>query len=193
MTRPNQATRVLALMGLGVSFSFFDGPHIVNYDFRAVAVCVAQLFMLFGLAAMVHFLLLFPSRRPLLQRSWGKKLVYIPVLIIWMLIAWRVLFTPSSGSLAAFVSQFFSGIGTTVYLLLGLFLLLRGYSRTDRDERKRLALNRMLWATIAAIIPTVVAQLASIVSPDTPLPGQDYYFVLLALIPMTWSLSAARA
>jgi len=192
MTRLTGATRVLALMGLGLSFSFFDGPYIVNYEFRAVAVCVAQLFMLLGLAAMLHFLLLFPQMRPILKRSWGKKLLYIPALIIWLLIAWRVLFTPSSDSLAAFVSQFFSGLGTTVYLVIGLFLLLRGYSRTDRGERKRLALNRMLWATVAAVIPTVVAQLASIVSPDTPLPAQDYYFVLLALIPITWSLSASR-
>jgi hypothetical protein len=84
-------------------------------------------------------------------------------------------------------------LGITLYLLIGLFLLLRNYSRTDRAERKRLAFNRMLWGTVAAIIPTAVAQLVRVASPDTPLPGQDYYFVALALVPITWSLSAARA
>lgn len=193
LSRPNAATRVLALMGVGVSLSFFGSPHVVNYDIRAVAAVVAQLFMLLGLAAMIHFLLIFPARRPLLERAWGRKLIYVPMLIIWVLIGWRTLFTPPADSTAAFVSQFFSGVGITVYLLLGLFLLLRNYSRTDRPERQRLALNRLLWATVAAVIPSVVAQLATIVSPDTPLPGQDYYFAFLALIPITWSLSAARA
>jgi hypothetical protein len=184
LTRPTEATRVLALMGLGLSLSFFDGPYI------AVAVSVAQLFMLLGLAAMVHFLLRFPAPRPLLSRSWGRKLIYVPMLIIWLLIAWRVLFTPAADSISVFVSQFFSGIGITLYLLIGLFLLLRNYSRTTREVRKRFALNRMLWGTVAAIIPTVVAQLVRIASPDTPLPGQDYYFAFLVLIPITWSLSA---
>ena len=74
LTRPNMATRVLALMGFGVALSFFKGPYLISYDIRAVAATVAELFMLLGLAAMVHFLLIFPSRRPLLDKSWGKKL-----------------------------------------------------------------------------------------------------------------------
>lgn len=193
LSRPNHATRVLALMGIGLSLSFFDGPYIVNYDIRAVAAVVAQLFVLLGLAAMIHFQLIFPAKRPLMQRAWGRKLVYIPMLMIWVLIGWRTLFTPSADSIAAFVSQFFSGVGITLYLVIGLFLLLRNYSRTDRSVRQRLALNRMLWGTVAAVIPSVVAQLVTIASPDTPLPGQEYYFAFLALIPITWSLSAARA
>ena len=193
LTRPNMATRVLALMGLGVALSFFNGPYLISYDIRAVAATVAELFMLLGLAAMVHFLLIFPSRRPLLDKSWGKKLVYVPMLIIWLLIAWKILFTPPAAAVSSFVSQFLSGLGITLYLLIGLFLLLRNYSRTDRDERRKLALNRMLWATVAAIIPTVVAHLVTMVSPDTPLPGQEYYFVALAVVPITWSLSAVRA
>jgi hypothetical protein len=192
LTRPNAATRVLALMGLGISLSFFDGPYLVSYDVRAVATSVAQLFMLLGLAAMVHFLLLFPRQRPILKKSWGKKLVYLPMLIIWLLIAWRILFTPPAAAISSFISQFLSGVGITAYLLIGLFLLLRNYSRTDRDERSRLAFNRLLWATVFAIIPAVVAHLATMVSPDTPLPGQSYYFAALALIPMTWSLSASH-
>lgn len=192
LTQHSIATRVLALMGLGISLSFFDGPYLVSYDIRAVATVVAQLFMLLGIAAMVHFLLVFPDRRPLLERSWGKKLIYWPMLLIWFLMAWKILFIPPAASVAGFAGQFISGLGVTVYLITGLYLLLRNYSRSDRQERKALALNRMLWATVAAIIPAVVAHLASLVSPGTPLPGQDYYFAALVLIPMAWSLSAAR-
>lgn len=193
LTRPGAATRALVLMGFGLSLAYFDGPHIVNYEIRAVAAAVAQLFMLLGLAALVHFLLLFPHRRPLAERAWGKRLVYLPMLAIWLLTAWRIVLTPPQDSIAAFVSQFFSGLGTTLYLLIALFLLLRNYSRTDKGERRRLALNRMLWGTVAAIIPATVAQLVRVASPDTPLPGQDYYFVFLVLVPITWSLSALRA
>ncbi len=193
LTRPNAATRVLALMGLGASLAFFDGPYVASYDLRAVATVVAELFMLLGIAAAVHFLLVFPQTRPSIQKGWGKKLVYLPMLSFWALIAWRVLLTPPTSSIAVFTSQFISGLGITSYFLIGLFLLLRNYSRTDRQERRRLALNRMLWATVAAIIPTVVAKLVTLVSPHTPLPGQDEYFAFVALIPIAWSLSAARS
>lgn len=192
LTRPNAATRVLFLMGLGLSLSFLDGPYIQAYDIRSVAGAVAELFFLLGLGAMLHFLLLFPQRRPSLQRGWGRKLVYWPLMVIWILIAWRLLFTPPAGSMPVFISQFLSGVGITVYLVFGLFLLLRNYSRTDREERRQLRFNLMMWGTVAAVIPSTVARLASIVSPDTPLPGQDYYFVALALVPMTWALAAVR-
>lgn len=193
LTQPNSATRVLALMGLGISLSFFDGPYLVSYDIRAVAATVAQLFMLLGFAAMVHFLLVFPKERPVLGKPWGRKLVYWPMLLIWLLMAWKILFVPPASSTTAFVAQFFSGLGITMYLLAGLYLLLRNYSRTNSEDRKALALNRMLWLTVAAIIPAAVAHLGSLVSPDTPLPGQAYYFAALALVPMAWSLSAIRS
>ena len=192
LTRPNAATRILALMGLGVSLSFFDGPYLVSYDIRAVATVVAQLFMLLGIASIVHFLLVFPRKRPILDKSWGKKLVFWPMLIIWILMAWKILFIPPAASVAGFVGQFVSGLGITLYLVIALFLLLINYSRTHSEERKKLALNRMLWGTAAAIIPAVVAHLGSLVSPETPLPGQNYYFATLALIPMVWTLSAIR-
>ncbi|MDX1556348.1 MAG: PDZ domain-containing protein, partial [Xanthomonadales bacterium] len=80
LTRPNVATRILSLMGLGLSLAFFDGPYVASYDLRAVAAVVAELFMLLGIAALIHFLLIFPEPRPVMRRSWGKKLVYIPML-----------------------------------------------------------------------------------------------------------------
>lgn len=193
LTRPNAATRILFLMGLGLSLSFFSGPYIQAYDIRSIAAVVAELFFLLGLGAMVHFLLLFPSPRPSLGAGWGRKLVYWPILLIWALIAWRILFTPQADSMPAYVGQFISGVGITVFLVFGLFLLLRNYSRTDRATRKRLGLNLMMWGTAAAIIPAAVARLASMVSAHTPLPGQDYYFVALVLVPATWALSASKS
>ena len=192
LTRPSRVTRVFALMGLGLSLAFFDGFHIVNYQIKAIAVTVAQLFILLGVGAIVHFLLMFPTARPVLARSWIKKLIYLPLLLMWLIYGWRILFLPPADSGLVTASHVVTGLGVTAYFLVGLYLLLRNYSRTERAERKALALNRMLWGTVFAVIPAAVAQLAAMVSPETPLPGQDYYFAALVLIPITWSLSAAR-
>lgn len=192
LTRPSAATRVLALMGLGLSLAFFDGFYILNYQIRAIAVTIAQLFILLGIGAMVNFLLLFPAQRPVLQKSWSKKLIYLPMVFMWLIYGWRILFIPPADSGLVSASHVVTGLGVTAYLAIALYLLLRNYSRTERGERRQLTLNRMLWGTVFAIIPTAVAQLAAMVSPHTPLPGQQYYFVALVLIPITWTLSAVR-
>ena len=58
--------------------------------------------------------------------------------------------------------------------------------------RKAVALNWMLLGTVVAILPVMIAQLAYAFSPQSELPGQDFYFVTLALIPISWAWSARR-
>ncbi|HKJ16937.1 MAG TPA: PDZ domain-containing protein [Xanthomonadales bacterium] len=192
ITRPAPATRVLALMGLGLSLHFFDGPYLVSYDVHAVALTVVQLFVLLGLAAMIHFLHLFPLKRSLIQKPWGKKLIYFPVLLIWFADAWRILFTPPASSVPAQLAKGFSETGMIAYFMLGLILVVANYISAQGAERSRLALNQMLLASLVASVPIVTALLAGSFLPELILPWQNYYFVLLALVPMAWSYSASR-
>ncbi len=191
-TRPKPATRILALMGLGLSMHFFVAPYIASYDVRAIALAVSRLFLLLGLAAMVHFLLVFPRQRALIDKSWCKKLLYWPVLLMWFADAWRLLFTPPAASIASKLVQGFSDTGVLAYVVLGLILLIANYAGSESSLKKETALFPMLLATIIAIAPVTLAGLASTFSPETVLPGQAYYFALLALVPMSWSISAAR-
>lgn len=190
--RPCNATRVLLVMGVGLSLGFGAGPYIAESGIRALTVAVTTLFMLVGTAAMDQFLLVFPHRRPWLARRTGKILLYAPALLLWVLLAWRMLFTPAATTALNTVTNLLAGIVVAGYLLAALFLVLRNYSRTDRAERRRLALNGMLWGTVIGVLPAAIAQLVDVFSPQARLPGQDYYFISLVLIPLTWSRSASR-
>jgi hypothetical protein len=190
---PVEATRVLAMMGIGLSLAFMNGPYIAAFSVRSLTAAITSLFVLLGVAALLQFLLVFPQRRPWLQRSWGKKLLYLPAFVLWLLIAWRLLFTPAASPALNVLTSTLAGVITGTYLLLSLFQVLRNYSRTDQAQRQALKINSMLLGTVAALVPVTIAQLVAAFSPQSILPGQDYYFITLVLIPLSWARSASLA
>jgi Na+/melibiose symporter-like transporter len=189
---PNRATKVLVLVGMGLGLSFMGGPYFHQFDIRALFTMVETLFVYTGLAAMLHFLLIFPHVRPLMQRTYARKLIYWPALLLWVLLTWNLFFTPPVSSPMTVVVNLATGLIIGLYLLFCLITLLRNFSRTTREERKKLGFNRMMIGTIAALLPVLVANTVSAVSPDLPLPWQEYYFVFLVLIPATWATAAQK-
>lgn len=193
LRQPIEATRVLAVMGIGLSLAFMNGPYIAEYSMRALTVAITSLFVLFGVAALLQFLLVFPQRRSWLLRPYGKKLLYLPAFVLWLLLAWRVLFTPAASPALNVLTSTLAGVITGSYFLLSLFQVLRNYSRTDQAQRRALKINSMLLGTVVALVPVTIAQLVAAFSPQSVLPGQDYYFITLALIPLSWARSASSS
>jgi hypothetical protein len=190
--KSSEATRILSVMGIGLGLAFMTGPYIADFSIRSVTTAITSLFVLFGVAALLQFLLVFPHRRPWMNRPHLKKLIYLPAFLLWALIAYRMVFTPAATSSLNTLTNLFSGVIVGGYLLLSLYHVLRNYSKTDQASRKALALNSMLWGAVIGLLPVTIAQLTTVFSPQSVLPGQDYYFVTLALIPLTWARSASR-
>jgi hypothetical protein len=190
--RASEATRILAVMGTGLSLSLLQGPFIPDTGVRAIISTASSLFVLVGMAALVHFLMVFPKRRAFLAKAYARFVIYLPALLLWLVVAWRLLFTPAPGATLDSFHGLLTGVVEGGYFLVALFLLLHNYSRTHQSERKALGLNLMLWGTVLGLLPAVIAQLATMFSPQSGLPGQAFYFVSLALIPITWARSASR-
>ncbi len=188
----NATTRMLAVTGIGLSLAFLQGPFVGDAGIRAMTAAISTLFVLFGIAAMLQFLLMFPNWRPFLNKSWARSAIYLPAFSLWLLLAWRLLFSPPASAALNMLTGLLVGIVVGAYLLLALFRILRNYSQTDSPQRKRLGLNLMLWGTVIGLLPATLALLVATFSPHSVLPGQDYYFMSLALIPLTWARSASR-
>jgi len=187
-----EATRILAVMGTGLSLAFMTGPLVTDFGIRVLTVAVTSLFVMFGVAALFHFLLVFPEKRPWLDRSYAANLLYFPAFLLWALLTYRVVFTPAATDALNLLTSVMATVIIGAYLLLSLFQVLRNYSRTDVMQRKALGLNPMLLGTVVGLVPATVAQLVSAFSPQAGLPGQHYYFLTLALIPLSWARSASR-
>ena len=192
LRKPAEATRVLLVAGTGLSLAFIRGPQIPDFTIRTLTVAVSSLFVMVGVGALLHFLLVFPQRRPWLQRPHARTVLYAPVLLLWLLLAYRIVFTPVATEALNLLTNVMASLIIGAYLLLSLFRVLRNYSRTHQAQRKALKLNPMLLGTVLGLVPVTIAQLVFAFSPQATLPGQDFYFVTLAFIPLTWARSASR-
>ncbi|MDZ4729147.1 MAG: PDZ domain-containing protein [Xanthomonadales bacterium] len=188
----SDATRILAVMGLGLSLAFLRGPYLADASIRAMTASISMLFALFGMAALLQFLLIFPNRRPYMDKTYAKAVIYLPAAGLWFLLAWRLMFTPTASGGLNTLTGVLVAVVAGGYFLFALFRILRNYSQTDHPQRKKLALNLMLWGTILGLLPALLALLIKTFSPQSVLPGQDFYFMSLLLIPLAWAYSAGR-
>jgi hypothetical protein len=192
LTKRDRATRLLAVMGIGVGLAFLAGPYFEAAGVRSVVNTIRNALILAGMAATLHFLLVFPAPRPFIERPGGVKLLYAPALAFWLLISYRVLFTPAATRGLNTLTNVFAGVIVGGYLLLGIITLLRRYIRASAGERRSRGLNTMLGGTILGLAPLALGHLVAVLAPRSRLPGQDVYFLSLVFIPLTWSLAARR-
>jgi membrane-associated protease RseP (regulator of RpoE activity) len=193
LTGPSLSTRVLAFMGTAIGLAFMGGPYIASAELRPLVFTVTQFFVFFGVAALVHFLLLFPTPREFLDKPNAKILLYAPATVFWLLIAYRLVFQPPATSILNTLTNVVAGIVIGGYFIAAIVIMWQNHSHANSEERASRGLNTMLLGTVIGLLPLAVNLVLDIFSPKTVLPGEDYYFLALVLIPITWSMAARRA
>jgi hypothetical protein len=191
--QPSGTTRVLAFMGAGVGLAFMGGPYIESGTLLGVTVSVRQLIVFLGIASLVHFLLLFPNPRDFLSKGNAKIILFAPAVLLALLVAYRFLLTPASTDTLNNVFRVAFGVVIGGYLVTSLVLMWQNHSRASAEDKASKGLNMMLWGTVLGFLPVVINIVTNIVSPQTVLPGSDYYFLTMVLIPITWSVAARKA
>lgn len=191
--RQSRATLVLAFMGSALGLAFMAGPYIESVGLRSVYIALSRFVVFFGVAGLVHFLLVFPAPREFIDKSKAKWILYTPAAIFALLIAYRVLLKPASTSTLNVLTGVVAGVVIGGYLLTSIVIMWQNHARASGEERVTKGLNAMLWGTIIGLLPVAVANVIAVFSPQTVLPGQDFYFLTLILIPVTWSMAAKRS
>lgn len=181
---PSATSRCLALFGLSFCLAFLQFPAEGGAQ-RLWGSLLPPLIVL-GFAFLVHFLLLFPKHRPLLDKSWGLKLVYFPAVVV----------------AVVFVANHFLEIGldrliypfAMGYLALAAVLVIHSYKTATRQVRTEQGLGLMLGGVILGLLPPLAWLLAKVYPIDLAmvLPLVDFYPLTLGLIPITFSFAAVR-
>jgi hypothetical protein len=100
---------------------------------------------------------------------------------------------PDSTSAMNAARRILFGVIIGGYLISAIVLMWQNHSRAGSEAKSRFGLNAMLWGTILGFLPVVAGIVTSIFSPQTVLPGSDYYFLAMVLIPITWSAAARKS
>ncbi len=125
----------------------------------------------------------FPKQKALLRKKHALKILYAPALLLSIFLLFLSVVQPRATS----------GLNQLTILLSGLFIvgyfggvavmLTHSYVRATPQERSQYGLHLVLGGILLGIIPVTVAVVFRILAPKLVLPGSNYYFLTILLVP----------
>ena len=185
MQKQTASTRALALVGTLFSLAFLGGPYFENYMMRSVVNAISVLLVWFGVASILNFLLVH-------LKSGGNRLLYLPALVVGLFIAWRILATPEATSGLNNFGNILFGVVAGFYLIGSLVTVYQSFSGATASERESQGLQLMMIGALIGLVPPIVAIVVGVVAPQAVLPGQNFYFLTMIAIPITWSMAVLK-
>ena len=189
LSRASPSTTYLALFGLCFGAAFLPGPYARSYLLRTFGGALATFLVVIGFAFLVHLLLSYPHRRPWLERRRAPRWIYGPALVVALFLLFRIIFRPEATS----------GLNMATNVLVSLFivgyfswaggLMVTSYRRASPAERRERGLTLMLLGTIVGLAPVTISSMVGAVAPSFVLPGVQFYFLTLVLIPVSFALA----
>jgi len=193
LVTPSPATRLLALFGLCFGVAFLPGPYSSSFFLRTLGGAFATVVVVLGFAFLVHYLQLFPRRRPLLEKRWALGLIYAPALVIAVFLLFLIIVQPEGTSALTSISTALVSLFIVGYFGWALVTILRSFFGAGPEERSRHGLGLVLAGVIVGLLPIMLSSLLRAVAPQVVLPGVQYYALALVLIPITLSIAAVRS
>lgn len=186
---PSRSTTLLALTGLFLGMAFFAGPYLQSFTLRTVATAIQLVIVMFGFAFLLHFMLEFPETKAILAKNHMTKVLYAPALLIALFALFLIILQPAATSTLNVLTRSLFGLFIVVYFGLALWAMIHSYVKASPRQRSGYGLNFMLVGVIIGLVPITISILLGVLVPRVVLPGYNFYFLTLVLIP--FALAAA--
>jgi len=186
---PSRASTLLALTGLCLGLAFVGGPYISSYALRTLVGAVVLVLIVLGFATLLHCMLEFPSVKAILQKKNTIRVLYAPAVLMALFFLWLIIFEPQGTSTLNNVANVLVGIFVVGYFGLALAALIHSYVKATPEQRSRYGLNIMLAGVLIGLLPVTIASLVAIFAPGVILPGGDFYFLAMVLIPISMAIA----
>jgi sigma-B regulation protein RsbU (phosphoserine phosphatase) len=143
----------------------------------------------------LHFFLLFPERRGILDRYPRLEyLIYAPAILLFAISVYFNIVVYSLGrgygdALGVFRSV--TALHFFAFVILGLAAFFYAY-RHVRAESMRRKLHLVVWGTIVGIVPIVSITIILSIRPELEIPGETLAFLPLVLVPIAFGHAIVR-
>ena len=189
LTNPSGGTRLLAIVCVFLGLAFCEGPYFESYAARTITGMIVTTLVVLGFASLLHFMLVFPKPKRFLVRSGARLLLYAPAFSLALFILYRIAFQPDATSgLNRFTSLFVNGF-FIFYFGLSVASMIVSFRRATPEERSALGLDFVLFSTLVGLLPMAISAVIRAAAPDVVLPGQEFYFLTMVLIPVSLALA----
>lgn len=184
---------LFALVGFGFSAILLPSPYIGPYALRIATMSVFFLAFLTGFACLLHFLLVFPRRKKMMEKRFIRWMIYMPIpVFVLMGIVNFLVMDLRVGSLRA-PAAVFLGLILISYVILSLAALVHSFVTAGPGERAADGLNFMLTGVVVGLLPMTAMIVAGMFVRTDLLPGGDWIFLPLILIPISFAAALLKS
>ncbi len=183
---------LFAAVGFGFAAILLPSPYIGPYGLRIFTMTLFFLAFLTGFACLLHFLLVFPKRKRVMEKKLVPWLIYSPVAVFVAVgIINFVVVDLQVGTLRA-PAAVLLGLILIGYVLLSLGALVHSFVTAGPGERAAEGLNLMLAGVVVGLLPMTVMMVAGMFVRTDLLPGGDWIFLPLILIPISFAAALLK-
>lgn len=191
-TSKTRAGLLFALFAVLFGSNFFSGPYIANPLLRNLINSISLWLILLGFAYLVNFLLHYPKRRALLDKSSTRWLIFGPAILLAVVFTILTLFQPPNTSALRNILNLLAGFVILFYFIWAIILMVQSYQRATAEERKNQGLNLMLIGVVLGLLPIIIVVLIQTLAPQVIIPGAQYASLFFALIPILFALALRK-
>lgn len=190
---PGKRSLLFALFGLSLGFAFFGGPNISSYVLRTLIGAVGTILVTLGFAALLHFTLAFPRRKAILDKPHSTRLIYGPAVFLSLFLIFRFVVQPPATSALNVITVLLVGLFILGYFGLSLAAFVHSFVRADAQERTDQGLVFVLSGLLVGFLPFLFVVLVGLVAPKVVIPGGNFFFLTLVLIPVSLALAILKS
>ena len=185
-------TLLLAIAGLGLGFSFLDLPEFSLLSLRILSSAIWTIIVFWGLASCLHFMISYPRPKKILSKKYTIVLLYgCPGLVFLFFLVFNI-FRPDATHVMRTLSRVLYNGLMALYFILSLIALIHSYVGSSLEEREKSKLNFAFWGFVVGILPSLISYISFTFFPNVILPGSDFYFLFLIIIPVAIALSVLK-
>lgn len=193
LAAPGVPTTLLACVGLSCGFSMLGVPYFASAVVRLAVREIDTLVAMYGLAALLHFLLAFPSRQPVLKRAFGTSVVYGPAAVFALLSIGAAVVRPPFTSPMMVLLRLIEGLLYVGYFITAIVVLVRRFVTAPAVDRWTRGPGLMLGGAVVGLVPFLAVLVVMMVSPKALEPWSEYTFLTLGLIPITFAMAVVQS
>ena len=188
---PGTPSLLFALVGFGFAGILLPSPYIGAPGVRHFISNLFFLAFLTAFASLLHLLLTFPKRKRVVEKKYVWPVIYLPVAVF--ALVWLVdLVADLPMDRLRAPAALFLGILLIGYVVLSLVALIHSFVMAEPEERAEEGLNFMLAGVVIGLLPLTCMMVAGLFVRTDTLPGTDFLFLTLILIPISFGAALVK-
>lgn len=189
---PNRSGMLFALTGLCLGASFLGTPYFSSNAVRTLVRGVLSFIVVLGFAFLFHLMLESPKRKTLLHKKHALKILYAPALLVALYLFFLIVVQPRATSGLNQLSNLLIGLFVVGYFGGAAVAIIHSYAKATPLERAQYGLHIEFTGILLGVLPVNIALVFRILAPRLVLPGSDFYYLTVVLIPVTLVVAIMR-